>query len=374
LDVPLASVLIKETDDGFGLTLKSGKHLPIPPAVFNHHGRSLMIQLSYNRSFSGDLASTASGSWTRRMRPDFTLSIWPSTLTPEQAEAQELMVHVHFDAKYRVNQLSDVFGSDSNSEEDQEKELNQEKIAQKYGNSAKRSDLLKMHAYKDAIRRTEGAYVLYPGNGPRQWRQRFHEILPGLGAFTMRPGAENVGINDLREFLIQIADQLCDRASRRERLTYHLHRIYNDESVDRVYTNLEDPLLRDVPIGESMVLLGWYHDDEHLEWIQETGKYLFRIDATTDVGAVGARHVLLYSHANSAVSGLFAVKSATTLITGSQAAALAYPRVGGTDYIYAVFDLAFDSRFDGYTWDLSSIDTPTTSLATLTARASNSSF
>jgi predicted component of viral defense system (DUF524 family) len=28
----------------------------------------------------------------------------------------------------------------------------------------KNADLLKMHAYKDAIRRTGGAYVLYPGD------------------------------------------------------------------------------------------------------------------------------------------------------------------------------------------------------------------
>ena len=29
---------------------------------------------------------------------------------------------------------------------------------------SRREDLLKMHAYRDAIRRTAGAYVLFPGN------------------------------------------------------------------------------------------------------------------------------------------------------------------------------------------------------------------
>ena len=39
---------------------------------------------------------------------------------------------------------------------------------------------------KDAIRRTAGAYVLYPGAQNQNW-QGFHEIIPGLGAFAIRP-------------------------------------------------------------------------------------------------------------------------------------------------------------------------------------------
>ena len=50
-----------------------------------------------------------------------------------------------------------------------------------------------MHAYRDAIRRTAGAYVLYPGNDGDDKRfeefdhRGFHEVLPGLGAFAIRP-------------------------------------------------------------------------------------------------------------------------------------------------------------------------------------------
>ena len=50
----------------------------------------------------------------------------------------------------------------------------------------RRADLLKMHAYKDAIRRTGGAYVLYPGTEDRVV-SGFHEIIPGLGAFAISP-------------------------------------------------------------------------------------------------------------------------------------------------------------------------------------------
>ena len=45
-----------------------------------------------------------------------------------------------------------------------------------------------MHAYRDAVRRTAGAYVLYPGKpGDGQKFAGFHEVLPGLGAFAIRP-------------------------------------------------------------------------------------------------------------------------------------------------------------------------------------------
>lgn len=49
-------------------------------------------------------------------------------------------------------------------------------------NTYKNVYLLKMHAYKDAIRRSGGAYILYPGATNETFRG-FQEIIPGLGAF-----------------------------------------------------------------------------------------------------------------------------------------------------------------------------------------------
>ena len=36
------------------------------------------------------------------MLPDYTLSISPGEIDMEQAEKEDLIVHIHFDAKYRV--------------------------------------------------------------------------------------------------------------------------------------------------------------------------------------------------------------------------------------------------------------------------------
>ena len=143
-----------------------------------------------------------SGSWTRRLHPDYTLTFWPEELSQDDAENQELLVHLHFDAKYRVEKLEDLFGSEeANSEDDDEDELD--------GNY-KRQDLLKMHAYRDAIKRSQGAYVLYPGRSATGKKFRtFHEILPGLGAFGITPDENGVaqGFESLKNFLDEVLSQ-----------------------------------------------------------------------------------------------------------------------------------------------------------------------
>lgn len=42
--------------------------------------------------------------------PDYTLTSWPEDLSEAEAERQELLVHVHFDAKCRVENIEGLFG------------------------------------------------------------------------------------------------------------------------------------------------------------------------------------------------------------------------------------------------------------------------
>ena len=193
--------LIKETNDGLGLQLKAGKETPIE-GRYNQKGRDFKIKFSFNRTF-GHSKYPEKGSWTQQMRPDYTLSIWPAAFKEEEAEVQELIVHVHFDAKYKVDGLKYLISKDNEnmSEDDSLQMLNEEKNMQKKG-TYKRADLLKMHAYKDAIRRTVGAYVLYPGT--EQYRRSgFHEIIPGLGAFPVSPSNNGEGVHlSVRDFHI----------------------------------------------------------------------------------------------------------------------------------------------------------------------------
>jgi predicted component of viral defense system (DUF524 family) len=141
------------------LQLKQGKHTALK-GVFNSLPlESLISGLSYNRSFGGKKNYPNSGSWTTTLRPDYTLSVWPVGITEADAEKQELIVHIHFDAKYKVDNLIKYITDKSEQELDEEKTENRKGVY-------KNADLLKMHAYKDAIRRTGGAYILYPGDVP----------------------------------------------------------------------------------------------------------------------------------------------------------------------------------------------------------------
>jgi predicted component of viral defense system (DUF524 family) len=65
--------LIEPTSDGLGLKLKSGRFIPFK-GVYDSGNRKLNIEFSFNRTFSGNKDYPSGGSWTKNMRPDYTLS------------------------------------------------------------------------------------------------------------------------------------------------------------------------------------------------------------------------------------------------------------------------------------------------------------
>ncbi len=264
--------LIQPTKDGLGLQLKQGAHTAIS-GTFDEGSRKLKVEFNYNRSFKKASSYPEQGSWSVKMRPDYTLSMWPAVLKRDEAEKEEVIVHIHFDAKYKVDGLTG-FNEAINSENiNQEKEENRQGIY-------KNADLLKMHAYKDAIRRTSGAYVIYPGKGKNEELRGFHEIIPGLGAFAIRPDKENIGTAELESFLNKVTDNLIDRISQRERLAYKTYDIMSDKSSNF----LREPLpeiygkTRQSLPDETFILVGYCRDNSRLEWYQKMGLYNFRMN------------------------------------------------------------------------------------------------
>ncbi|RLP26825.1 DUF2357 domain-containing protein [Mesorhizobium sp. YM1C-6-2] len=211
--------ILSPRSDGFGLKVKSGQVLPLPSVALTHKGCEWKLQFSYNRTFSDGpstpnmkrltfLDTGNSESWSRKMRPDFTVSFWPAAFDQNDAAMAGKLIHLHFDAKYSVDQLRDLFG-------DPEIDIDEEKDKQRVGRYT-RGDLLKMHAYKDAIRRSMGAYVLYPGQGSGHrdflW-QEYHEVIPGLGAFSIRPDEADSGCETIQRFLLDILDEISTTTS-----------------------------------------------------------------------------------------------------------------------------------------------------------------
>ena len=177
----------------------------------------------------------------------------------EQAEREDLIVHIHFDAKYRVNKI-DLGENDAKSEEEISDDLLNEKKEQEEG-IYKRADLLKMHAYKDAIRRTSGAYILYPGTVERRLRG-FHEIIPGLGAFCLTPSNYDEELLSLQVFLLKIVEHMLDRTSQRERMSYYVNNVYNTPSKS-VREEMPEPAgdNRGFLPDETWVALGYVQND-----------------------------------------------------------------------------------------------------------------
>lgn len=230
IEQPLAKTLIEITDDHFGLRLKAGKELKDIKGIFQEGKLPLNVRLSYNRNFNKSSIYENTGSWTMGMAPDYTISLWPKKLTETLAEKEEQIIHLHFDAKYKIqgnfrkrfSDIVDLFGDDTVvSEDDENNSDTEEKLL------AKRIDLLKMHAYKDAIKRSEGAYILYPGNDPKKWAG-YKELLPGIGAFPVYPGHDKTDMKHVKEFLQNVVLLCQDKFSQLHRNRYWRDNIISD--------------------------------------------------------------------------------------------------------------------------------------------------
>ncbi len=296
--------LVKTDADKINLEIQQGKMTMIE-GLYDAGRRKFNVRFYYNRTFAHTREDTElgkPGSWTMNMRPDYTLSIWPGEIGMEQAEREDLIAHIHFDAKYRVEKI-DLGADDLVNDEQMSEALLNEKKEQEEG-IYKRADLLKMHAYKDAIRRTSGAYILYPGTVQRRLKG-FHEIIPGLGAFCLTPSNYDEELYTIQVFLLKVVDNMLDRTSQRERMAYYTNKVYNTPS-KLVREQMPEPsgVNRDFLPDETWVVLGYVKDEKHLEWIRKTGLYNFRTGTQNGSvrlshNLVSSRYILLHSKGES---------------------------------------------------------------------------
>lgn len=299
--------------------------------------RKINVAFYYNRTFSkvaddNDPIHKA-GSWTMAMRPDYTLSLWPGEISEIEAEKQDLITHIHFDAKYRLNKIT---LEDTNCEDE---DLLVEKEEQESG-IYKRADLLKMHAYKDAIRRTSGAYILYPGTMNKSIKG-FHEVVPGLGAFSIRPGHWEEDSISLKQFIAEVKAHMLDRTSQREKNSYYQHYLYKEENPTMVMESLPEPVHenRDFLPDETSVIVAYYKGQEHLDWILNNHLYNVRAgdskgSITLDNDLINARYLLLHNVKES-YHLIRIKKEGPKIYSRAELVKMGYPqyRISGTDEI-----------------------------------------
>ena len=322
--------------DGTSMTMRSGDESKLSWSV-RRGGRPLLIEVFFNRTFAGE--DDRHGSWSQAMRPDCSVRIRPAGSTPLRVSMQELEVWLHFDAKYRIDNLLSQLTSVPDSDELLR--------ASTTSGGAKRDDLLKMHAYRDAISRTAGAYVLYPGSEIKDIKRHpgFKEVLPGLGAFPLRPCSDGLPSSSeaLDQFLNDVLMHVASQVTRDER-----HRFWSATVNRSGEPTLASPLTTDFldePPADTDVLLGFVRNVEHRRWVEQLQQYNIRAGDRTgavEIGGreLGAKLLLLYENRDGTLCVVRAAKIGRWRpATAAELLATGYPNPRGD--IYFVADLEF---------------------------------
>ncbi|MCZ8382247.1 DUF2357 domain-containing protein [Mycobacterium sp. CPCC 205372] len=321
--------------DGTSMTMRSGRASKLSWSVIRG-GRPLRVEVFFNRTFAG--RDDRQGSWSQAMRPDCSVRIRPEGSTPSSVSIQELEIWLHFDAKYRVDNLLSQLTSASDSDE---------LLGDSAAGGAKRDDLLKMHAYRDAISRTAGAYVLYPGAEVKDIRRHpgFEEILPGLGAFPLRPSSYGLASSSqaLDRFLDNVLTHVASQVTRDERHRFWTATVHRNS--EPVFTSGLTTDFLDEPPADTDVLLGFVRNIEQRSWVERSSQYNIRAGdraGAVEIGGreLGAKLLLLYENRNGT---LHVVGVAKVLrwrpTTAADLMATGYPNPGGDLYFLADLEL-----------------------------------
>lgn len=243
-------------------------------------GEELGVHLFYNRVFNPSKDPLGGGTYSRRFRPDFTIVFFPAEYleAAKWSKAEQLAVeagrigYLHFDAKYRIEDLRKVFGGDDDAE------LAREGTETKATDTYRRGDLYKMHAYNDAIRRSAGSYVLYPGRDgePRNDFPRYEEVIPGVGAFRMRPGDEErreVCEKALADFIGDVLNHHVNSFSRDYRIRHWTHKTLRETPAFKYGSDRLLLWQGNRPPADTQVFLGYVPLDEDPEEFRTRGVF-----------------------------------------------------------------------------------------------------
>ncbi len=155
-------------DDNWTISLREGV---IKEFLLDVGGEEVLLKLMYNRTFS---KNSEFNSYSVELRPDYSLEV----------EFNDQDYIIHFDAKYRVD-------------------FNR-------GEKYKNWDIIKMHAYKDAIKNAIGSYILYPGEKAEIFYKEGKNKLESVGAFPLNPGGDKEEKIELAEFIQGLIEDLVN--------------------------------------------------------------------------------------------------------------------------------------------------------------------
>jgi hypothetical protein len=158
-----AHILYDKKDHEWALDIKRGEKSKLQ-FTYYHDEKKYDIFMYYNKTYRN--TTTLARSYSLEFRPDYSLCI-------ETEKGSRYFIH--FDAKYRARY--EIAES-----------LNEEAIQQSIEYTYWRTDIEKMHTYKDALSHTLGAFILYPGATDKYYLEKSDATLPSVGAIGLTPG------------------------------------------------------------------------------------------------------------------------------------------------------------------------------------------
>ncbi|MBQ6511466.1 DUF2357 domain-containing protein [Methanobrevibacter sp.] len=186
--------VFKVNKDNWSISIKKGVQ-SAKRFKLNLYGQNIEIELFYNLRFSD---KSKYRSYSLVFKPDYTLLV----------KIGENVNYIHFDAKYRSElEIADFYSKIDLSDKELDEEIEKRDSLEEKETVFKDGDIYKMHTYKDSILKTEGSYVLYPGNVTK----RFYEsdlIIPSVGAFSLTPGNEDIEEDNLAIFIKEVLKTL----------------------------------------------------------------------------------------------------------------------------------------------------------------------
>ncbi|MDO8188957.1 DUF2357 domain-containing protein [Conexibacter sp. CPCC 205706] len=294
--------LFELRDGGMTLKLKQGRDSSLT-FVRRLRGYRVEATLVNNHSFTREAV------WGRDLKPDCSLRL--------RVRTREWGGHddwwFHFDTKYRVEHADGT-------------------------GDARSADLVKMHAYRGAIRDSVAAFVLFPGVDPCSYTLDEHqrEELPAIGALPLRPDGSDSGALRLRAFLEEAFEQVLDQTSRLRRARYWTDRSYGDVRTEVTRRDPVSFLTR--PAADTSILLGYVRSREQLNWIEARQRYnvrygLRRGSLSLDSVELDARFLLLYGRGTRRRPILYRRVSIWMTVSGDELLDDSYPRPGGDAYL-----------------------------------------
>ena len=120
-----------------------------------------------------------------------------------------------------------------------------------------------MHTYNDAVRRTVGSYVLYPGDFDSKIKnyRLFEEVLPGVGAFAIKPSIQTDSENALKDFIYEIIEARSRKYSRLNRMLSYSNLVLGEPAISTLDKRTTGKEKNNKNIHNDLCVIGYLRPD-----------------------------------------------------------------------------------------------------------------